>query len=350
LVLALALLIPANAAAKDLSAFGSSSTRIVLVPRRDRLAFSVEGSAWLRFTGGKLENDPATGGSLKSLAAKFEGDSVLYGWGRTPLVASDDPKKPRLARAGSTRPVTVPGVIQTVVALSETSEVWSYAAGMSHQLVIVDAKDRLKHVPWLPVLGPAVPGVMAGLCDRPTVWRLVPAPDGVAAIFVECHRDAPLRRLTIRPDGTTHAQTLDPLGPLDVEPNDVVIGPDGTTLIAGRSRGKLVVARAGPDGHWSLTKTTIPNIEAQGIVVSDGAVWTLCLGQGGDGKDVWTLARDGVPVEVRDPSGKVLLPRGLGFDSDLGVVVRAFDRTGSFEYTTWLLAEHAPPGPVRELP
>src|SRR5581483_9493966 len=105
-----------------------------------------------------------------------------------------------------------------------------------------------------------------------------------------------------------------------IEPNAFAIAPDGTPIVSGVAEGRVAIARGSAAGTWDIQKSDIPAIVAEHVAISDGAIWTLSLGAGPDGKDRVVVAKDGAPVEVVDPDGKPLVPFDLAHDAQLGVV------------------------------
>jgi hypothetical protein len=329
---------------------------VIFVQGRDRLALSLREQAWITAGDDGFVVDAETGSALTSHLRRYPGDPTRF-WGRTPAVGSGEVKQPRFARTTSDKPIAAPGVVEAVIELGASgSEVWQYAVGTSSRLAIVDGRDRIKRLPALAPIGKPVPGIRPGLCGAPSVWRIAPAPTGVAALHMECHIATPLRMQTVTSGGRATVRTLGAMDRANLEPSQFAVLPDGTPVLAGRRAGKLAIARATEDGTWSVQETDIPTVDVAGLAISDGAIWTIALGGGPDGRDVWTLARDGVPVELRDPAGAMLSPRDLGYDARLGVVVGAIDvaaieRDPFGPISIYLFAERAAPNvPVRELP
>jgi hypothetical protein len=327
-------------AGATLAAVASSEDSVRLVAGAERVAFLVGDSAWVTVDGGSFATDVQLAGSLKSLVAQLPGTAVGYAWGRTPLVFNDDKRLPRFARSGTLKPRAAPGPLVSVVAVSETTEVWQYSQGLTRKLAMVDGGDRIRTIPPLLAGGPAVPAARSGLCAVPTVWRLLPVAEGALALVLDCHRDAPIRAVAIHPDATTRVRRLDPVGPLDVEPDEAAVGVDGAVVLAGRRFGRLVLARSQPDGSWHVTPTSLSTALVLSVVTSGAAVWALVAAEGPNGKGQVVLTRDGVPVVL------TLEPHEVAREPTFGLVVRATDpATGR----NWLLAER-PSGPVRPLP
>jgi hypothetical protein len=345
----------AAAAPQLLRPIARATRNVVFVQGRDRLALSLREQAWITAGDDGFIADAATGDAVAGLLRRA-GDGTRL-WGRTPAVASGDAKRPTLARTTSSKPIAAPGVIEAVVELGgDGHEVWQYTTGTSTRLAVVDGRDRIKRLPALATIGKPVPGIQPGLCGAPSVWRIAPAPTGVAAIHMECHIATPLRMQTITRGGGTSVRTLGAMDRANLEPNQFGVLADGTPVLAGRRDGKLAIARAADDGTWSVQTADIPTVDVAGLAISDGAIWTIALGEGPDGKDLWTLARDGVAVELRDPAGTVLSPRDVGYDARLGVVVSAIDvaaveRDVFGPIPTYVFAERAGADvPIRDLP
>lgn len=299
---------------------------------------------WARVRDGKLANDPAMARALAAAAAKLpEGDTHHLAWGRTPIVMNDVDDATSLVRPGDPKPIKGLGAAGAVVLLGADREVVLSARRGHSRLSIVDKRGHITRLAALPSIGPSVPGIRAGMRGDPQAFRIVGSGSDVVALIVECHMAAPLRLETIHPDGRTEVRRLasaESAGHLQVE--EFALTSRGVPVVAS-GEGTLRLARAGSDGAWSVTQTSIHSAAlAEMAIGTDDAVWTITTA---DGRA--TLARDGVVVELRDPTGKLLQPNHVAVDARLGIVVSAGG--DPFQDPTWIFAEHLSEGDAVEL-
>jgi|GEM_PF-2799297 len=272
-------------------------------------------------------------------------------WGRTFLVAVGDPN--RFGRPNDKKPKSVFGTIETVRALGR-SEVWQVTVDNMPELALVDHEDHLRRLPSLPLIGEPPPGLSAigaSACTKPIPWRLSRGPGGAAAMIMECDVRTDLRIETIHSEGTTTVKRYKALGPYDFEPNEFVMLSDGTPVLAGRKSGHFALARAVADGSWNIQTTTDATTLVTSLTVDEaGQIWSIGLGAGADGKDVWTLRRGLDTVPIATPDGQALAPRELVSDFNIGVVVKARVVGSDYKDPYWLMAAHKPRGPFIDLP
>jgi hypothetical protein len=247
--------------------------------------------------------------------------------------------------------VRLRGVPEQIVALPGGLEAWrvSFEGARPAGLAFVSERGRATLAAPLPSLEPRLPSpsaTIARLCAQPGISRVAALGSNVLALVLECHREAPMRLVRYDAEGkVTDVRALASAASAGFDPEQLAVAPDGP-VVAGRSAGRLVLARPGERDSWQLVKGQSRAAAVIALAVGvTGAAWTLTLGEDDSGDDLWEVQCEGRPVSLSDPDGAPVRPVQMGADAHLGVSVLAMGEGGK-----WLFAETPLGGTPVELP